>query len=193
LNLKSDCTLQRLVDLTPFNEFVCREKDLNEFLKDDAIAYSQKLLGVTYVFTLDTDPKEIVCFFTVSNDGLKIEQYSNSVRRKVNRTIPYTKQMRNYPAVKIGRLGVALKYKGYRLGDQVMDFIKGWFSVSNKTGCRFLLVDAYNKPDVLTYYSRNGFQFLLAEQDEIQKDKEGNQKPLKTRLMFFDLIQLVRN
>ena len=91
--------------------------------------------------------------------------------------------------MKIGRLGVDLKCKG--IGSPLMDFIKGWFSSNNKTGCRFLLVDAYNELDVLKYYQKNGFQFLLEEEDEIQKDKHGNPKPLKTRLMFFDLIHLI--
>lgn len=191
MNLLSDCTLQRLTNLSDFSVFDCGNQDLNEFLRDDATNYAQKLLGVTYLFTLDSNPREIVCFFTVSNDGLKIDQYSNRTKRKVNKEIPYAKQMRNYPAVKIGRLGVNIKFKGQGIGTQAMDFIKGWFCNKNKTGCRFLLVDAYNEPPVLNYYSGNGFLFLLEEEDEIQKDKAGNSKPLRTRLMFFDLIHLV--
>jgi hypothetical protein len=79
LNLTSDCTLQRLSNLSNFNNFICTKQDLNEFLKEDALAYAQKLLGVTYLFTLDSNPRDIVCFFTVSNDGLKVDQYSNNV------------------------------------------------------------------------------------------------------------------
>jgi GNAT superfamily N-acetyltransferase len=99
--------------------------------------------------------------------------------------------MRNYPAVKVGRLGVNQKFDGSGVGSQPMSFIKAWFSTDNKTGCRFLLVDAYNEAKVLNYYQRNGFNFLLDQEDEIQKDKEGNPRPLRTRLMFFDLIRLV--
>lgn len=162
---------------------------MNEFLRDDAQNYNNELLGVTYIFTLDSNPKEIVCFFTVSNDSLKIDQYPNKVRRKINKQIPHSKQMRSYPAVKIGRLGVNKGYKG--IGSPLMDFIKAWFSHNNKTGCRFLLVDAYNEEDVLKYYQKNKFQFLLEEVDETQIDKDGKPKPLRTRIMFFDLIQLI--
>jgi hypothetical protein len=188
LNLTSDCTLQRLSHLTNLHLFDCGKPDLNEFLKDDAINYASELLGVTYLFTLDSNPNEISCFLTVSNDALRIDHFPNKIRRKINKEIPHAKQMRSYPAVKIGRLGVDLKYKG--VGSPLMDFIKGWFSSNNKTGCRFLLVDAYNEPDVLKYYQKNDFQFLLEEEDEIQKDRDGNPKPLRTRLMFFDLIHL---
>ena len=58
----------------------------------------------------------------------------------------------------------------------LLSFIKGWFVSDNKTGCRFIVVDALNQPDVLTFYKRNGLRFL---NDEDIKDP--------TRLMYFDL------
>lgn len=42
-----------------------------------------------------------------------------------------------------------------------MAFIKDWFRhEDNKTGCRFIVVDAYNEDKVLTYYDKNGFVTL---------------------------------
>ena len=39
-----------------------------------------------------------------------------------------------------------------------MSFIKDWFRhEDNKTGCRFIVVDAYNEEKVLRYYEKNGF------------------------------------
>lgn len=39
-----------------------------------------------------------------------------------------------------------------------MTFIKDWFRhEDNKTGCRFIVVDAYNEERVLKYYDKNGF------------------------------------
>jgi GNAT superfamily N-acetyltransferase len=151
--------------------------------------YDHQLLGRTYVFTLDSNAEQIVCFFTVSNDGLKVDHRTNNARRKVNKKIPHVKQMRNYPAVLIGRLGVNDTFRGQGIGSQLMDFIKAWFSSDeNKTGCRFILVDAYNEKDVLDYYSKNEFQFLLKEEDE--EKNEGEDKP-KTRFMFYDLIEMM--
>ncbi len=64
--------------------------------------------------------------------------------------------MNSYPAVLIGRLGVN---KDYRIpdgeenttGNQLMDFIKTWFLINNKTGCRFIVVDSYNNDKALNY------------------------------------------
>ena len=40
---------------------------------------------------------------------------------------------------------------------KLMSFIKDWFRhEDNKTGCRFIVVDAYNEEKVLRYYERNG-------------------------------------
>lgn len=58
--------------------------------------------------------------------------------------------------------------------------------VKNKTGCRFITIDAYNKNNVLSFYQRNDFKFLT------EKDKNET-----TRTMYYDLIldynQIIEN
>jgi GNAT superfamily N-acetyltransferase len=96
----------------------------------------------------------------------------------------------DYPSVKIGRLGVDKKYDGSGLGSDLLDFIKDWFiDGQNKTGCRFILVDAYNIPRVLSFYQKNKFEFLMDEEREAKYSKK-KVSELKTRLMFFDLKNL---
>jgi hypothetical protein len=49
-----------------------------------------------------------------------------------------------------------------------MDFIKSWFIDSNnKTGCRFLVVDSYNKEHPIRYYMKNGFKFIFDNEEEM--------------------------
>lgn len=70
-----------------------------------------------------------------------------------------------------------------------MSFIKDWFRhEDNKTGCRFIVVDAYNEEKVLRYYERNGF-ILLYKTEEIEKEYYDipQNETLKTRLLYFDL------
>ena len=63
----------------------------------------------------------------------------------------YNKEVRggrSYPAVLIGRLGVNCEFQNtpIHIGRQLMSFIKDWFRhEDNKTGCRFIVVDAYNE------------------------------------------------
>ena len=174
------------------SEFDCKNKDLSDFLKTDALPFQEKLMGVTYVFTVDKTPEKIACFFTISNDGLRVDTLINrSAKDRVNKTVPRPKHMRVYPAVKIGRLGVHSDLQRRGIGDELMSFIKSWFiDGNNKTGCKFLLVDAYNTPEVLKYYEKNNFLYLLTPEKEAEYyDK--TVETLETRIMFFDLTQLI--
>ena len=73
-----------------------------------------------------------------------------------------------------------------------MDFIKTLFRLNNRTGCRFLIVDAKNRPEALNYYEKNGFKYLI-EDEKLEAKYVGigvGHLPLNTRLMYFDLLNL---
>ncbi|WP_183560622.1 N-acetyltransferase [Mucilaginibacter sp. SP1R1] len=189
-----ECTLR------PYNSealnfcspFDCGHKDLNDFFANDSIDYSNQLLGKTYCFTANEDPKLVVAAFTVANDSIKTTHLPNARKQKVNKLIPNVKRMRSYPAVLIGRLGVNSEFSRNGLGSEVMDFIKAWFiHDQNKTGCRYIVVDAYNEKRPLDYYIKNGFIYLFNDENQ---EREflliPDEAPLKSRLMFFDLIVL---
>ena len=164
----------RLKDDSDITSFDCGDIDLNDFIVNDARNYQTELLSVTYLF--ETNKSKVAAFFSVSNDSLRdndFEKWNNLSRKVSNR-----KRRKEYPAVKIGRLGVSVEHRG--IGSEIIFFIKNWFTTENKTGCRFVLVDAYNRPDVIQFYEKNDFQFLT------DKDSEK-----KTRLMYFDLIRMI--
>ena len=177
--------------------FDCGNDDLNDFFANDVLNYNSELLGKSYCFTLDEDETQVVAAFTVSNDSIKTFILPNSRKKKVNADIPRPKQMRSYPAVMIGRLGVNTNFRNIKgeeksIGDQLMDFIKSWFiDTSNKTGCRFIVVDSYNSEKPIRYYKRNGFVELFSSEEQ-EKEVSGiaPDKELKTRLLYFDLIVL---
>ena len=174
--------------------FDCGDEDLNAFFQEDAFNYDAQLLGRSYCF-LSALEGDIAAIFTLSNSAIRVAELPNNAKRKLVKLIPWVKQGRNYPAVLIGRLGVSRKYRNQKIGSQIIDFIKAWFlSNHNKTGCRFVVVDAYNKEDVLHFYSNanNKFSFLFKEESQ---EKLYNSIPadenLKTRQMYFDLATLL--
>lgn len=175
-------------------DFDCGNDDLNEFFREDSIKYSEQLLGKTYCFHLDNDESKMVALFTVSNDSIKTQHLPNSRAKSVKKKIPREKQSSSFPSVLIGRLGLHKEFHGVvnnekSIGDEVMDFIKAWFvDPSNKTGCRFIVVDAYNQEKVINYYSRNGFKMLFSSEE--QEGEYFEREEVRTRLMMFDLITL---
>ena len=87
------------------------------------------------------------------------------------------KRLQSYPAVKLCRLGVAQSIRGKNVGSMLLDFIKLYFIGENKTGCRFITVDAYI--NAVPFYEHNDFQHLkIHDEDRI------------TRLLFFDLSDI---
>ncbi len=192
--LYEKCTFCSLSESTikSLNDFDCGDIDLNDFFKNDCLNYSNELIGKTYCFTLDDNPSEIVCAFTVSNDSIKANHLPNSRKKKVSKNIPREKRMHSYPAVLIGRLGVNSKYKNKGIGKELMSFIKSWFiNSNNKTGCRFLVVDSYNEETPLNYYQQNDFIFLFSNENQEKEYKVLDiDSPLKVRLLYFDLITL---
>lgn len=162
----------------PVPEFDCGDNDLNEFFLRDSREGARELISVTYAII----EKNIglVGYFCVSNDAIRRQDTSNNKFNKIRSGIPESKRYSSMPAVKIGRLATATKYQSKGIGRKTLDLIKMWFTEGNKTGCRFIIVDAMNSPRTLEFYKKNGFNFLDAHKEE---KKNGH-----TRLMFFDLL-----
>jgi GNAT superfamily N-acetyltransferase len=166
----------KLIRLTPdhiIKPFDCGDSDLNEFLLLYSHIFSKELFAVTYIIENDL---KTVAFFSVLNDKISSENFVS--KRKFQLTLrdhfPENKRFRSYPAVKIGRLGVDSEFQKCGLGTEILDYIKMLFVNNNRTGCRFITVDAYKQS--LRFYEWNDFIYL----DE--KDKNDD-----TRLMYFDL------
>ncbi len=192
--LESSCSFEVLDEelINSTKLFECSNLDLNDFFQNYCIAFANELMGKTYCFTLDSDSKNIVCSFTISNDSIKTSILPNARKKKVLKNIPSQKRFKSYPAVLIGRLGVSKEFTSLGIGTELLNFIKSWFiDRDNKTGCRFIIVDSYNTNEALNFYKKNGFNFLFSsEEQEKTATDVSNDSQIKTRLMYFDLITL---
>lgn len=162
-------------EIVPF--FDCGDADLNDFITNSAQAYLKAKLAVTYVLIDRTSPYKVIAFCSLANDRISLSDFESKTdfnRFRRFQHFPQSKRLKSYPAVKICRLGVDKEMKGRSAGTILLDFIKTYFTVDNKTGCRFLTVDAY--ANAIPFYQKNGFVIL----NEDDKDDP-------TRLLFFDL------
>lgn len=201
LNILTD---QFIEDCEPFS---CGEsedeEDLNEFFTQDAMPFQKRLLGKTYVLTLKQSDeekqsncrKEIVTFFTLANDSIRITNKMSEEYREffLEDTDLRDKSIKRFPGILLGRLGTNKKFNGQGFGTAVMNFIKSMFTTNNRTGCRFIIVDALNNERAINYYKEhNGFRFLI-EDERLEAKYVGigvGRLPLNTRLMYFDLLSL---
>lgn len=192
--LYDHCSLCELTNPEELEGFSCGDHDLDDFFTNDCFHYAKQLLGKSYCYKLDEQPNSVVCAFTLSNASIRVDDLPNARRKKIESGIPHAKSLKDYPAVLVGRLAVSEHFHSKHIGSDVLEFIKYWFiDPNNKTGCRFVTVDAYNNPGTLTFYEHNGFKPVFSSDQQekayrhIQQDVQ-----LKTRLMYFDLLPLLQ-
>ena len=193
--LDDTCSLHRLNEPNEIDGFSCGDKDFDDFFTHDCFAYDKQLLGKTYCYKLDKDPQTVVCAFTLANAGIRVSDLPNARRKKIEANIPHVKSLKDYPAVLVARLGVSVNFRSKHIGSDVLDNIKYWFlDPYNKTGCRYVLVDAYNSASTIRFYESNGFATVFSTENQEKEYRQIDQdRPLNTRLMYFDLMPLAKD
>lgn len=158
--------------------FDCGDEDLNDFILNDAPLYRKALLAITYVLERKVS-NEVVAYFSVANDRISIKDFPSNTdfNRFRKHKFVNEKRLKSYPAIKLCRLGIDKSVQGLQIGTFLIDFVSTLFITDNKSGCRFLTVDAY--ANAIPFYLKNDFSFLSSED-------EGQQ----TRLMYLDLSDL---
>lgn len=174
----------KFIRLDPINgvkAFDCGDQDLNDFILRRAPEFQNYLLSVSYACVDVDDASKVYAYCSLANDKVAVGDFKDKTefnRFRKKQGFPNEKCLKSYSAVKLCRLGVDESAKGHQIGTTVLDYIKSMFVFENKTGCRFLTVDAYLK--AVPFYEKNGFRFMNAEDDDPH-----------TRQMYFDLIDLV--
>lgn len=166
--------IRRLEEDEKIKSFSCGDADLDDFILNEAPYYRDALLAVSYVMEQDDKP---IAYFSLANDRVSIQDFETNTEFNRFRRHRFVneKRIKSYPAVKVGRFAVSNSVRGEGIGSMLLDFIKAYFIIDNKTGCRFVTVDAYRS--AISFYEKNGFLPLQEEDDETTP----------TRLMFFDL------
>lgn len=136
------------------------DSDLNDFFYNDCWRYQDDLLAVTYKFVLQDKKTEILALVSLSNDSLQFVSKS----KKKKETSHRKNFIESFPAVKIGRLAVGSDYEGQGLGRYALDFIQNMLLTENRTGCRFVTVDAYL--NAVPFYGKCGFSKNVTEDNE---------------------------
>lgn len=156
--------------------FDCGDEDLNEYFRKDSIAYRSELMTQTYCFFRETTEQDnALAVIDFCNDSLARNFIPNSSKRQINHN---KRGYKSFPALKITRLGVDANMHGMHIGSLLLDTVKLFFVTDNRTGCRFLTVDAYR--DAKSFYEKNGFVVALLPGEEENSDSP-------TIPMFYDL------
>ena len=122
-------------DLSKFHCSEADEMGLNEFIHDEALQFQNEHLGVTYLFFHHNN---IVGFATLAMSQIEIKQ------TKV--TLPFEPNIRDYPALLIGRLATDNKYRGRHVGLNISLWcVSKAKQLSTEVGCRLIIIMTNDK------------------------------------------------
>ena len=156
------------------SKFISYEKELVDFLIEDALDNQKKQMSITYLWFLKST-KELVGYVTILADAISLQGELKEHFRQQG--ILY----KSLPALKIGRLCVSDEYLGRGIGTLMIEFILVLAQrISKEIGLRFITTDAKRnqnpKKDSVHFYKNFGFEIL--------KQREKGTTP-----MYKDLIK----
>ena len=169
--VEDNWTLKAVEDLSVCASFDCGYDDINEYFCVDVKWHKEELLTQTYSLYESSAPVLVLALLDFCNDTVKLSK----LPPKMDPRIPY----RFLPAVKLTRFGVAKQFQRKSVGTHALNLAKKLFTTDNRTGCRFIIVDARNDAGVISFYERNGFSLF-----------NDNDKDSDSRSLFFDLKRL---
>ena len=159
--------IEKLNEFHNLSKFDSYEKDLVDFLREDALNNQKQSLSLTFLWFYQED---ITGYITLLTDKTSLEEELKNVF--LNKNINY----KSFPALKIGRLCVHDKYLRKGLGRLMACFAmqKAIEINKDKAGCRFITVDAKKQLGIINFYKKLNFKVLKERND-------------KTMPMFLDL------
>lgn len=137
--------------------FQSYEKELVDFLVEDALANQEKGISLTFLWFYRNT---FIAYITLLADSINLNADLKEVFR--GKGINY----KSLPALKIGRLCVDNKFLKKGVGTEMI-----WFAIKqamgigkNNAGCRFITIDVKRNPDVnkdaIHFYKKLGFKLL---------------------------------
>lgn len=161
-------------------KFQSYEKELEDFLVEDAFNQQERKISVTYLWFL-RKTNELIAYITLSPDCVKLKNIDEKISQTFrDKGINY----KSLPAIKIGRLCVDDRFLRRGLGTLLIQFtIFTAKEISNKVGCRFIYLDAKrnleSSKDAIHFYIKMGFQHY--------KDRGARETPL-----YLDILPYLR-
>lgn len=142
--------LQPSDDLSKFDCSLDDSMGINQFIHSEALDYQKEKLGVTYLFFYKN---EIVGFATLAMAQIEIKE----ARFLLSILLPSRVEIRDYPALLVGRLGTRNDFRGRNVGRNIclwcLDTAR---ELCQKIGCKLVIVMTKGEP--VKFYRRVGFE-----------------------------------
>ncbi|MCL1866024.1 MAG: hypothetical protein FWF82_01285 [Oscillospiraceae bacterium] len=144
-------------------KFSCRDKDIENFLKNKAFEFDIRHKSRTYIIVDDEADfdKEVIIygFFTLTFKTLELNKtLSKSIIKRID---GFSKDVQTTEAILIGQLGKNENYQNDLNGQEILEYVfDNVYVVHNLAGGRIVFLECDESPKLVEFYSRNGFEPL---------------------------------
>ena len=141
-DIKNNYYFETLSEEHDLSDFDCGDDDLNDFIKNDALAQQKEKLNVTKLATYNG---KIIGFTSLLADALILRNRRNQkIKTDIKNQLKINNKNKLLPAVKIGRLAIDKRYIGKGLGSEILlNIIDNIRKIAkNQIGLRFILIMA---------------------------------------------------
>ena len=161
-----------------FTEFFCsKNKDVEQFLKEQSIEFTKKNQSVTYLLFAKKTGSLLGYFtLTIKPISLKAEHFSNTAKRKIARVSQYDEINKTYTlsAYLIAQLGknfansVNEKISGTQLLQSAIEIIE---EIQKMVGGMVVFLETENSEQLLDFYEKkNQFKRFDVRESSTKKD-----------------------
>lgn len=143
--------IKELSETDDVSAFTCGDDDLDHqldnWLKQDALRCQRHRSARTYLAYYNG---QLAAYMALLSGAISIDSHEKK-KLEIPRSDPST-----IPAIKIGRLATAKSFRGFGIGTRLIQFAYDMvITMSERIGCRLLIVDAYQKS--ISFYERMEF------------------------------------
>lgn len=170
------------VEESHLHAFRCGFGNLEEFLRNSRRPHEERVSHTAVVFH-EHIHEGLVGYFTLSNDGIRLKE-----SEVFDYGLSEYSAMSSFPAVKLGRFAIASSLQGRGVGAQLLKLIEGTIIASDyMSAARLVVVDAANRPDVVSFYRKNGFEMSIWADDQARnhsaRSRGKNTKPEAVKMI----------
>jgi len=162
---------KELVLKTAIEEFLCRDKEVEEFLKSKAFDFDKRNKSRTYLIIDDEyesiDAIVVYGFFTLTMKTLELS--STLPKSVIKRIDGFSKDVQATEAVLLGQLGKNQNYQNDISGQEILKFaLDTVYEIHNLVGGRIVFLECDEKQKLIEFYEKGGFVFLQKSGEYVQ-------------------------
>ena len=155
--------------ISAVEEFSCRDKDVENFLKNKAFEFEKRDKSRTYFIFDDKEFSagniSILAYFTISLKNLDFDDTLS--KSKIKEIDGFSKDVKGIALVLIGQFGKDEHKAGDVPGKKLLNVcMKKIIQIQQLAGGRYVLIECRDLEKVVGFYENNGFSLLQVDKSD---------------------------